>query len=150
MLQSFMLVTDVRLLEHHHQGVGLGLIKKLPNQITKLEKIFGRSQITQPRYFIGRIPSCPLSRPKVCIGISVTRSWNKTLPKFSKSCLKISHSSFYYKGVLFLIAQKVTYCLGYLCRKICFREIYRTAQFGHTDRHFSWSCIRFSECVHLK
>ena len=53
---------------------------------------------------------------------SVTRCWNKKA-KFSKSCLKSSHSSFYLKMAYFKIAQRVTKYSGYFCMKICCGEL---------------------------
>ena len=38
-----------------------------------------------------------------------------------------------HKVILFNIAQKVTNVLGYFCKQICYQELSKIAQSGHTD-----------------
>ena len=60
---------------------------------------------------------------------------NQKLPKIFKRCPKRSHSSFYLKAI-FLRAQCVAKNFGYFCKKICYLELSKVAQSGHTEGHF--------------
>ena len=64
---------------------------------------------------------------------SVTRCWNKKLPKFSKICQKSSHCTVLFKQRCFPNNPKVTKYLGYFCYKISGQELSIIAQSGHTS-----------------
>ena len=67
--------------------------------------------------------------------------WIKDSSKYSKSCPKSNHKSFYLKSDVFKITEIVTKYLCYIFKQICHQEeLSKIAQSGHTatlvHRHF--------------
>ena len=57
---------------------------------------------------------------------------------------KSSLNRVYFKVMSFLKAQKVTKYLGYFCNKICYQELLKIAQSGHTGSNVHNICWRRS------
>ena len=83
----------------------------------------------------------------------------KKLPNVSKSCRNNFHISFIHKLIYFKIARKTPIFLGYFCKQICWQELSKVAQSGHTgwptnairrDSFFiKWNKVTFTKSYHL-
>ena len=67
------------------------------------------------------------------IARSVTRWWNKKSPNFSRYCPKCSQIIFRWKWYYFKYTKLLPEFLSYFCKKICYQDVQKIAQSGHTD-----------------